>query len=334
MTGVRADRRSLEDVDEARWTQLLLAAPEATPFHSLAWGRALLALPRTTVHVLVIEEAGDYRAGMLCATSDRGPLRTVSSLPFGTYGGPLVAQGADPAACVAPLAAALIDGLSARTSLDVTDWGGHLRALLPGARALECATRVLDLSEPYPRLVATCFAPAVRQKIRQAERDGVRVVRDHAPEHVAGFLRLLRTAYERHESVAPPEALYEAAIREMIPRGDALLSHAVLADGAIAGAALHLRAGAHVFNWLTAIDPARARHRPANALVDDAIRWAYETRASLYNFGATPPGAPGVDAFKKAWGAVPRPYTAYRVDGAAMRWARSVRDRLARSGGA
>jgi CelD/BcsL family acetyltransferase involved in cellulose biosynthesis len=322
-------RLSLRDVDTQAWARLLAASPHATPFHTLAWARALAAQPEFSITVRVIEDEDGYFAGHLVAERCAA-VRQLLALPFGTYGHPLVASSRAPSAharedrasrAVPALIADLLSTFGRVAALELVDFA-CVGGVPPEARSVPVRTRILPLDRGYPALAAARFEPTVRQKIRQAERAGLRVRHAHDEASVATFLRLAEGAYARHASAPPPPALYEATVREMAPTGEALLSVAEVADGRVAGAALHLAGGAHVLNWLTAIDPEHARTRPANLLVNDAICWSLARGARVYNFGATPEGAPGVDAFKKAWGAEEHTYYTHTIQTPLYRLAR------------
>ena len=90
-------------------------------------------------------------------------------------------------------------------------------------------------------------------------------------------------------------------------------------------AAVHGLAGCHEPVHLAHEHPSHGAARPANLLIDDAIRWGIERGARLYNFGATPAGSDGVEAFKKSWGSEPYVYPIWRVRTAGFRLLSALR---------
>src|SRR5262245_51157706 len=77
--------------DRAAWDQLLSAAPGATIFHTAAWGELWAAeWGDARWEAIVLEDGGRYAGAIPMIVRRRGPVRTVYSMPFGTYGGPLV----------------------------------------------------------------------------------------------------------------------------------------------------------------------------------------------------------------------------------------------------
>ncbi len=77
--------------DPAAWDALVQSAPGATVFHTAAWARLWTEEWRGSKWVAhVIEDGQGYAAGMAAVVRSRGIGRTVLSMPFGTYGGPLV----------------------------------------------------------------------------------------------------------------------------------------------------------------------------------------------------------------------------------------------------
>ena len=85
--------------DPAAWDSLVAAAKEATVFHTAAWGRLWAEeWADARWEVLAAEEGPGYAAGIPAIVRRRGPFRVVYSMPFATYGGPLVRAGPpDPA---------------------------------------------------------------------------------------------------------------------------------------------------------------------------------------------------------------------------------------------
>ncbi len=315
---------ALADVDATAWDALLAASDAATPFHTLGWAHAVATLPSTVVRVALCEGDAGYRGAALVAERRAGPVVKRSAGVYGAYGQPLVARDApDADALHAALVDAMCGGLGAAGSLELADFGGRVRL---ERDAVQCAarTRVLDVSAGYVAVQAA-FEVTVRQKLRQAARAGVTIDASGDEAARTAFRALAAQTYARHDSAPPPAVFYDAVLAAMLPRGEARLALARTAGGAVAGAALHLLGGAHVFNWLTALDPAHATARPSNVLVDDALRWAVARGARLYNFGATPEGSGGVEAFKKAWGSVPYDYPVWRVQSAGYRLLRALR---------
>ena len=79
--------------DRAKWDALVASAPGATVFHTSAWAELWLAEwrgARWVAHVL--EDERGYAAAIAAVVRNRGLGRTVLSMPFGTYGGPLVRE--------------------------------------------------------------------------------------------------------------------------------------------------------------------------------------------------------------------------------------------------
>ncbi len=315
----------LAQLDAAAWQRLLEEAGEGTPFHTRGWAAAVATLPGVKVRAVVVAEGRAYRAGMLVAERRAGPACKRAVGVYGAYGHPLIAPGdADASAVRDACAAAVCAGLGPFGSVEVADFAGGLALPRPGILRLAGRTRVLDLTPGYAAVQAG-YEITVRQKLRQADRAGARIDASGTDAALAAFLSLAATTYARHDSPPPPAEFYAAVARAMLARGEARLALVRTGEGAVAGAALHLAGGGHVFNWLTAVDPAHAAARPANVLVDDAIRWGLERGARQYNFGATPAGAPGVEAFKKSWGSVPHDYAIWRYRTTGFRLVHALR---------
>lgn len=320
---MRVDWLALDALDAAAWEALLAADAGATPFHTLGWARATATLPGVTVRAAVVRDGARYAGGALVAERRAGPVLKRSAGVYGAYGSPLVA-GDDANATREALVEALCSGLGHAGSLELADFGGAVALHRPGAVRLDAHTRLLDLSGGYDSALRGAEI-TVRQKLRQAARAGVTVDARDNDDARAAFLRLAGDTYARHDSAPPPAAFYDTVMRLLVPRGEARLALARTAEGDIAGAAVHLLGGGHVFNWLTCADPAHAAARPAMVLIDDALRWGAEGGARLYNFGATPAGSVGVEAFKKSWGSEPHAYAIWRLRTAGFRLLAALR---------
>ena len=91
---VRSQATVLAPPDRATWDALVASTPDATVFHTSAWADLWLEEwrgARWLAHVL--EDEQGYAAGIAAVVRNRGIGRTVLSMPFGTYGGPLVREG-------------------------------------------------------------------------------------------------------------------------------------------------------------------------------------------------------------------------------------------------
>ena len=86
--------------DRDAWNALVAGAPEATVFHTSAWAELWTREWRGARWVaFVLEDEAGYAGGIPAIVRNRGIGRTVFSMPYGTYGGPLLRPGhPDPAA--------------------------------------------------------------------------------------------------------------------------------------------------------------------------------------------------------------------------------------------
>ena len=100
--------RPLDDRSEAAWDDFVAAHPDATFFHRAAWRRVIQAAFGHTPHYLMAERDGAV-VGVLPLMHMRSLLfgRTLISLPFCVYGGPLAVE-AEAFAALADEAASLL----------------------------------------------------------------------------------------------------------------------------------------------------------------------------------------------------------------------------------
>ena len=96
--------RRVDDVDPARWRNLLERCDDATFFHQQEWFTLYARHHRGDPVYLVAEADGELVGALAAVRFPRGPVHALESLPMGTYGGPLVREDA-------PTADALRDAL-------------------------------------------------------------------------------------------------------------------------------------------------------------------------------------------------------------------------------
>ena len=158
--------------DAAAWDGLVAASPGATVFHTSAWAKLWTEEWRGAKwEAIVLRDSSGYSGGIGAIVRRRGIFRTVESMPFGTYGGPIVREGHPDPSAVRRL---LLEAHAARAARrlvarSMVTWYGGIAADFPeGLRPEESITHVLPLSSDYER-VARGFSPSTRRLVRQAD---------------------------------------------------------------------------------------------------------------------------------------------------------------------
>jgi lipid II:glycine glycyltransferase (peptidoglycan interpeptide bridge formation enzyme) len=170
----------------------------------------------------------------------------------------------------------------------------------PGWTVVEETCQVLDLPADPEVLFRDAFTTQNRNKIRKAEKLGVRVRRANDAASLALYATLYHDSARRWNMARPqPRALFEALAD--VPGVDCWLAER---DGETIAGLLNFTCGGQVMNWGNASRRDAWGASPNNLLhwraLEAACRAAEGPR--LYNFGASA-GLPGVETFKAAFGA-------------------------------
>lgn len=251
--------------------------------------------------------------GLPVAASTRFGLVWARSLPFGTYGGPLVsADDPDPVSVRAALARAFEEWLSSErvaggevvhARLSPEDSGAEPD---PAWRALSLGittgqTHVVDLAPGAEAILAGLHRES-RRVLRQAERHGVVVDQDPAtlPAVHALYLGQAR-AWPGHRPYPLP--FLEALLRH--PSAFARLYVARRA-GQVEAGLLVLSGGGESFVWWGGAGPESRRSLSYAYLMKCALMGACADGQARLNLGASG-GRETLEHFKRSLGAMPRP---------------------------
>jgi CelD/BcsL family acetyltransferase involved in cellulose biosynthesis len=295
--------------DRAAWDALVRSAREATVFHTAAWSELWPHEWRDARwEAIVLEEDGGYAGAIAMIVRRRAALRTIYSMPFATYGGPLVRTGHPDSASVRRQlleAYARLAGSRFTLRSELT-WYQGVREEIPERMAAETAfTHVLPLSAGFETLAAG-FSPSTRRLVRQAEDSGLTIRAATSAEDLRVFYDLAVETVRRRGGRPKPYALYARILESLVPDGLARY-HLVYHDGAPIAGSLHLFHEGVATNWLPVSREAHWHLRPNNFLIARVLETLCAAGYLEYNFGASPPDAAGLIRFKEGWGARPRP---------------------------
>jgi CelD/BcsL family acetyltransferase involved in cellulose biosynthesis len=295
--------------DPGAWDALVAGAKEASVFHTAAWARLWEEeWPGARWEVLAVEEGSTYAAGIPAIVRRRGPARVIYSMPFATYGGPIVRSGhRDPAGARRDLLAAWCR--EARRLLTLRSelaWYEGRREELPDAlQTVEGFTHVLPLTPDLDALWSG-FAPSARRLVRQAEESGLEIRVAEREEEVRLFHEIAVETVRRRGGTPKPYSLYARIFHSLVPAGLARY-HLVRHGGEVIAGSLHFFREGIATNWLPVSREDRWHLRPNNFLIARLLESLAGAGYLEYNFGASPPDAEGLIRFKEGWGARRRP---------------------------
>jgi hypothetical protein len=151
-----------------------------------------------------------------------------------------------------------------------------------------------------------------RNRIRQAKREGVRVLTASSDDHIREFYRIYHATMERNEAEVSYYFSYEffRAFREELPEN----SRFVLAEyrDQIVAAWLFLYDNNDVFAFLGGIGTAALHVPPANAVIWETILWAHETGKKRLILGGGYRPNDGIFHFKSTFSRLRQPFYIYK----------------------
>lgn len=308
MKAARAEIR-LRAPDPAAWDSLIAASGEATVFHTARWARLWEEEWRDARwEVVAVEEGAGYAAAIPVIVRRRGPARVLYSMPFATYGGPIVRKGhPDPGRARRQVVAAW--AREARRPLTLRSelawYQGAPDEMPESLPAWEGFTHVLPLTEDLEALWEG-FSPSTRRLVRQADESGLAIRVIEKEEEVRVFHELAVETVRRRGGTPKPYSLYARIFRSLVPAGLARYHLVWHGEEAVAGS-LHFFHEGVATNWLPVSRESRWHLRPNNFLIARVLRSLAQAGYLEYNFGASPAHAEGLIRFKEGWGARRRP---------------------------
>lgn len=294
--------------DPAAWDALVADSDAATVFHTSAWARLWIAeWPGARWEALVVPDGAGYAAAIGLILHD-GPFgRRVLSMPYGTYGGPIVRRGHPDPAGVRRL---LLDGYSQLVHhgwvmlSELTWYEGRREELPSDLSAAEGFTQVRPLGPDFDALFRI-LPHSIRSRVRQAEDHGLTVRPVTDARGVRAYHALAVRTVRRLGGLPKPLSLYQRILRNLVPQGLARYDLAEHRGHPVAGS-LHFTHRGSAINWLTVSDDRKWELRPNHLIIARVMRDLCAAGFHEYNLGGSPPDAEGLIKFKESWGAARR----------------------------
>jgi CelD/BcsL family acetyltransferase involved in cellulose biosynthesis len=258
--------------------------------------------------VVAAEDGSGYTAGIPVIVRRRGPARVLYSMPYATYGGPIVREGhPDPAR--ARREVLTVWAREARRALTLRSelaWYQGAREEIPETLPVrEGFTHVLRLTDDLDALWSG-FSSSTRRLVRQADESELAIRVIEKEEEVRVFHQLVVETVRRRGGTPKPYSLYARIFEALVPAGLARYHLVWHGEEAVAGS-LHFFHEGVATNWLPVSREARWHLRPNNFLIARVLQSLSQAGYLEYNFGASPPDAEGLIRFKEGWGARRRP---------------------------
>ncbi len=291
----------VDRVDPHEWERLVLEDPRSTFFHSLEWGDCLeRALTGWERYFIVGRTGGRLVAGMPAMRYARRGFYATVSMPFGTYGGPLVGDGAPNSAYERLATRFFEEAQSPRvTFAEIVDYPPRVPSNLnTGTRDVEDETQILGLHRGYDDLFQG-FKPANRNKIRKAQKAEVIVRRGQSTADFLAYHGVLLDCAKNWDGRVRFGREFFINLSDI--QTGAVQLWLAEHEGKLVGGLLNFMHGDSVMNWGAAVLRKARAVSPMNLLHAEAVRDAVNRGLATYNFGSSA-GFDGVDSFKTTFG--------------------------------
>lgn len=285
----------LEPGSESRWDEFVRAHPLGSPFHLLAWKRAIEATFGYKPYYLQAADQAGVRAVLpLFLVRNLLQGKVLLSVPFAVYGGVLAA---DEEARDAVRTA--LEGLARSLAVDHTElrngWPEQKLGYAPVDRYVTFTQQMADT----PELILEAIPRKTRRMVRKSIDNGfvARQTREIGPFedlYLANLRKLGTPAFpHRHFVNLLRQFGEEASIRE------------VVLDGRVVAAVFTFFFRDQILPYYGAADSALNELAPSNFMYYEQMCWAREQGYRTFDFGRSKKES-GSHHFKVHWGMLER----------------------------
>ena len=302
------DLQIVNPLEYPDWDRLVLAAENASFFHSSAWARVLVESYGYKPLYFTSLENGSL--------SSLVPFMEINSWLTGKRGVSL--PFTDECPQIAP-----DSGMSQEMVKHIIDYGEKA-----GWKYIEWRngehfpeevitsdfyfTHEVDLTQTEKELFSD-LRDSTRRNIKKASREGVLVEISHSRDSIQSFYRLNCMTRKRHGLPPQPFSFFTKIFEHIISKGQGTVVSALHSGKRIASA-VFFNFGKKVICKYGASDQGYQHLRPNNLILWEAVRYYREQGFETLNFGRTEPENKGLLQFKRGWGAEKRLLEYHRYD--------------------
>ena len=308
--------KTINDLNEEKWNRLLKESPHSTVYHTKSWAKVWekSSPGSNSFFIICIDEKGDYQAGIPVWQREKFSLKSLYSMPFGTYGGLIKKEKTDESLSL-PIYEKLSQMIKSwriiRTQLvDFFSADQNLQKI--GFISSPYYTHLINLDKIDESNYMQNFTRKRREGIRQSQRRGIRVEEIRSLEDVKPCYQLSWETWRGYDIKIEkfPLQLFEN-IFTLMSKGNLLKWFIAIKDARIVGSLINFVFKDTLYSWEGGTDPQELNARPNDALFLQSILWAKKNGLKIFNFGATPQGAESMIKFKESWGAERKEYLIY-----------------------
>jgi CelD/BcsL family acetyltransferase involved in cellulose biosynthesis len=298
----------------SKWDNLVQSHPDATVFHSAAWGEVIHDTYGHKPFYVCFSDA-DKPVALVPLIEVLSPLtgRRAVCLPFSDGCGPLLFQQS--ASSIVKEGLAKLARERAWKYFEIR--GGEL---LDESAELAVAFYGHMLKLPAdPEKLFRCFGHGTRGKIKQAIKNNLVVEVSQEPEAVREFYKLQVRTRKKHGVPPQPFAFFANIHKNLIQagRGFTVLTRS---EGRTAAGAIFLRNARCAIYKFAASDPELAKTRGNNLVLWEGIRHLSRSGCELLHLGRTSLDHEGLRQFKLSWGTEEQMIRYCRFDSKQGRW--------------
>lgn len=253
-------------------------------------------------------------AGIPAVITTRFGLRSFYSMPYGTYGEVVLAQGTAEEKrdeFYVYLIKYLKNGHFSRIA--ITDFDRNFSRLIePFLTHTESFTHIICLNgnqwhEPPDK--------KINGHIRAGQRANSEIILIKDSQQLNDFYHLYKMTEKRHDRRKP---LYSkhffSSILKHLGNSEMLYWNGLVAEGQIVGSCINFIYDKVLFNWQTVSNYEFRHLKPNHLLLSEAIKVGIKAGIKKINLGASPPYAASLIDYKERWGGVRVNYDSYLSD--------------------
>ncbi len=306
--GILRARMQIEKIDDpgTEWDEFAESTAGVCVGHAAAWASVFRDAYRLEPCYLAARGATGELVGILPLVHFRTPLgrSELISLPYLDAAGILAR---DPEV-VAALRTAAVDLMQTSRSAALELRQPKALAGEPEDSSVDRVNLVLSL-ESDAEAQWSALRAKVRNQTRKAEREGLELAEGTPPELCDAFYGPFEVNMRDLGSPVHARGFFQAAARHF---GDRLRFLVTRHGDRPVGGLVAIRYGPAVtVPWASTLRSERQRC-PNNLIYWEALRWAIERRASVFDFGRSPRDS-GTHRFKLGWGAHEEPFAWIRL---------------------